>query len=127
MLKKILAIVLLITSFILYGKSSEFLKGENLIMVINGKSSGEFLEYKSFSNYEGLFTSLDKSYNYLELVDNLDAKFVKCEELNGCKNLYFYTNKLPKREVIDGKLINLHVAISEDKISIGTPLIYGGY
>lgn len=127
MLKKILALILLIGSFILYGKSNDFLGNKNLIMVINGKSSGEFVEYKNFLNYDGIFTTVDKDFNYEKFAKNLDAKFVKSEDLNGCKNLYFYTNKLPKREIINGKAVNLHVAISQDKISIGTPIIYGGY
>ena len=44
MLKKILALSLLVLSLVLFGKTNVFINEENKILVINGKSYGEFIK-----------------------------------------------------------------------------------
>ena len=52
---------------------------------------------------------------------------VKQESVDNMTIYYFYDSKLPKFVNIDGKKINLQMAISQSEINIGYPLILNGY
>ena len=92
MLKKFMAIILLLSALLLYPKSIEILNYENLMMCVNGKSQGEFKPYKNYACYDGVYVSFDNDYNYKKLVESLGCNFVKKEEVDGVVSLYYYTN-----------------------------------
>lgn len=128
MVKNILAFlcVLCLTAFI-----APTYMLNNVTVCVNGKSSGDFItEDITFYNLfkrDGVSASLTNDYNYQIIVKKLDAKIVHRFNDGSVNNLYYYTEKLPKKEIINGKAVNLHFAITENNIVVGTPIIYGGY
>lgn len=96
----------------------------------NGKSSGEFVSEVNVSDLfvcDGVSIIKPASYDYLELIEKFKAKKMHSFYDGNVQNLYFYTNKLPKKEIINGCAVNLHVAITNENVIIGSPLIYAGY
>ncbi|MBR2903387.1 MAG: hypothetical protein IKC37_01955 [Clostridia bacterium] len=51
------------------------------------------------------------------------------EEVDGVKSYYASSAYLPKKVVVDGHTVNLHIALPKDKkrAVVGTPIIFGGY
>lgn len=97
----------------------------------NGKSSGIFItenvRISDLFNCDGVSVRLNADYNYKRIIEKLNAKAVHKFFDGELLNLYYYTEKLPKKEIINGKAVNLHFAINADQITVGTPIIYGGY
>lgn len=97
----------------------------------NGKSSGEFIEKEDLPieklfKLDGISISISSS-NYSKAVDYFDAKQVHYFTDGEIKNYYFFSEKLPKCEVINGKKVNFHVAVKGNKVTCGSPIIYYGY
>lgn len=40
---------------------------------------------------------------------------------------YYCSANLPYSVVIDGAVINLHIAVCENSVKVGSPIIFGGY
>lgn len=129
MLKKlgIVCVFLLFSTFVAF--SNCLYLGENVSGVKSGKSSGIITKTISypFNNYMGISKAFNKNYDYNTFLKNKRAKLILVEEIDGVKNYYYYSKKLPKREVVKGKKVNIQVAISSDTVVIGTPIIYGSY
>ena len=49
------------------------------------------------------------------------------ESVCGIDSYYFYSLELPFGIELNGKKVNLHVAVAEDYVAIGTPIIFGGF
>ena len=96
------------------------------------KSSGEFLTVKS-DNYfnligaSGITVYKNADFNYQEFIDSLGAKFIHSFSDGETLNLYFYSEKLLKKEVVFNKKVNVHIAVNKEQMVIGYPFIYYGY
>lgn len=55
------------------------------------------------------------------------AELVFCERAAGVTNYYLYSPLLGEPVDLGGRLVNLHVAVSDTQTAVGTPLIFGGY
>lgn len=64
---------------------------------------------------------------FSELKEYYKAEIVFEEEAAGVHNYYLFSSKLGDPVNLDGKLVNLHIAISAEQTAVGTPLIFGGY
>lgn len=127
---KILTAIISITSVLALSVASINLNS-GFIIAKEGKSSGEFLafngtNYYSLINLDGgcFVIDEDKAFN---AVKTLNAKLVHYFSDGEIENYYFYSEKLPKKEIIAGKKVNVHVAVSKNKTTLGVPLIYYGY
>jgi hypothetical protein len=49
------------------------------------------------------------------------------ESVCGIDSYYFYSSELPFGIQLSGKRVNLHVAITDEYVVIGTPIIFGGF
>ena len=129
MLKKVLATISLVVISILYLSSNSLFFLEDVKVVKGEKSKGNITVERNYPFYEkaGIYKSFDKNFNYKNLLDSLDCKFICEESLDDVKSIYFYSKSLSKFEIIKGEKVNLQIAISKDEIVIGTPIIYGGY
>ena len=61
------------------------------------------------------------------ILNALDADLVFSEKCSEGVNYYAYTSKLKHKKLINGKLVNLQVFVSEEQTVIGTPLIFGSF
>ena len=78
-----------------------FVQGESVQFSLNGESGKKRAE---------------------EIMQDLQA-----ETAGGTQSFYAYSKKLGKSVVINGKKINLHIAVAEDSAVVGTPIIFGGF
>lgn len=61
-------------------------------------------------------------------IKKLKAKIIKTEYLeNGLTCIYAYTKLIGKTVIVDERLVNLQIAIKDNKTTIGWPLIFGSY
>ncbi len=127
--KKLCAILVLVISLCLYLFRNGLFVGEEVQIVKGNKSSGEFYTQVNlpFNEKVGVFKTYNVNYNYFEVIDKYDAKLTHIESVNGVTCYYFYSKKLPFKEIIKNKKVNLQIAVSEETITIGSPIIYGGY
>lgn len=61
------------------------------------------------------------------IADTYGAYPVLKESVCGVDSYYFCANELPMGIDIDGKKVNLHVAVTDEFVTIGTPIIFGGF
>ncbi len=62
-----------------------------------------------------------------ELAEKFEAKLLFTEKACGVTNYYCYSPKLRDFVYLSGCAVNLHIAVSEDRTAVGTPLIFGGF
>lgn len=103
------------------------------VVVSVNSSSGEFYETNryAFSDYlkgNGVCKTYDKNFNYASnIINPLNATIVKTEKIDGIINYYYYSKNLARTVTVDGKRVNLHVAVTSSLITVGYPLIYHAY
>jgi len=62
-----------------------------------------------------------------EIMEQFNAKIMFCENINNINNYYAYSEKIENYIVLNGEKVNLHIAVSIDKTTVGSPIIFGGY
>ena len=62
-----------------------------------------------------------------EMISRYRAKVLFIEEAAGVVNYYCNSPVLGRGVVIDGKRVNLHIAASDTRTAVGTPVIFGGF
>ena len=62
-----------------------------------------------------------------ELIERFHAEILMIEEAAGVMNYYCYSSALDSCIELNGKRVNLHVAVSGDRTAAGTPVIFGGF
>ena len=58
--------------------------------------------------------------------EQFSARLLFTEEVCGVVNYYLYSPRLGEGVVLNGFLVNLHIAVGEEQTAVGTPLIFGG-
>lgn len=96
------------------------------------KSSGNFYiidkeNYYEVLNSAGITVYKSSNFDYSRLVENLNAQLIHVFDDGNTLNLYYYSKKLPKKEIVFNKKVNLHIAITGERTVIGSPFIYYGY
>ncbi len=103
----------------------------NYVYSINGKSGGEFIKGEittdKIFDLDGVSVSLDSSCEIEKTLKLLNAKKVHYFTDGEIENHYFFSEKVHNFEIINGKKVNVHVAIKGDNLTVGSPIIYYGY
>ena len=55
------------------------------------------------------------------------AELVKIERASDTVSYYAYAPYLYKGLEIDGERVNLHIAFGEERVAVGTPILFGGF
>ena len=139
-MKKI-AIVTIVFLVLLSG-----LKVENKFSLLN-YYSGEYIVYtaskttedgvnlgfchmESKPTYEGVMGESMVMYNIEvgAIIKDINARVVKTEYLeDGTTIIYAFTNLINDNVKIDGKVVNFQIAIKDERVVVGWPLILGSY
>lgn len=128
MLKNALCVLLLVVSLLVFSSVSQTERLQSVSYCLNGKSSGVFSQNRcDWAFSEGACYKMQTDFDYLGFIRENDAKLVKVERVDNVTNYYYYSNKIAKKEVVNGNAVNVHVALSNEQILIGIPFIYGGY
>ena len=101
------------------------------IICIGEKSAGTFKELNQATKIE-LLQRCGVSFSAseieaLKIIESANATLVYKSNVNGVENYYYYSPYINGKELVKGKKVNLHVAVSNEKVTVGSPLIYYGY
>ncbi|HBF86918.1 MAG TPA: hypothetical protein DDW54_04480 [Clostridiales bacterium] len=105
--------------FYLYRESS----GCKIVRTTEEKAD-EFIYFKQ--SLKGESAELKDEERAAEIIEKLGAKEVFSESGDGFYNRYYYTPKISRYVILRGRKINLHLAVG-NKVSVGSPLIFGSY
>lgn len=61
------------------------------------------------------------------VIKNYSAEIIKVERVAGTVSYYFFSPVFKNSVTIGGEKINLHIAVNNEQVTMGTPLIYGSY
>ena len=126
MLKKLLGVSVIVLTAVLYLIGVPFIS-KDTVTCIGGKSSGQFVNFPVFYQSDGYQVKLDSEIQAVSFLRKYDCEIVFTENVNGIENYYFYSNKLLKKQVLNGKKVNVHLAVSDNGVILGYPIIYGSY
>lgn len=62
-----------------------------------------------------------------QIESKFHARLLFTEEACGVVNYYYYSPDLGACVYVNGYCVNLHIAVSQSRTAVGTPLIFGGY
>ena len=62
-----------------------------------------------------------------DFISAYDAKLCFAEEIGGTLSFYCYSPRLKGGVILNGRKINLHIAVRAESVAVGTPIIFGGY
>lgn len=105
-------------TFYLYSASSQSLMKTGLGLCDIPRVRGESVCFAFEQDAEELVKSIFDAY---------DAEIAFTESACGVTSYYGYGTELDEPIFLDGKAINLHVAVTESRCAVGTPIIFGGY
>ncbi len=110
------------------GYSNEF-----TLYVQSNSSNCVFRRVNSFGylfnvNVFGESCKVEKSAFILDdFLDKFSAQIVLVEEVDGLTSYYAYSKDIRYLQVINGKKVNLHVAVGENTVTLATPVVYGSF
>ena len=81
-------------------------KGESVTFALNGKESEEALQ---------------------EILHLYNARVLWTEEACGTRSYYCYTKEWNNAIGVGGYAVNLHIALSNERCTVGTPIIFDGF
>ena len=138
MLRKCLTLIFALTTifaFNILNNKPIFSRYSNdfTIYVGNGGSLSKIIEvgylgYLMQDNIKGESCSfVDSEFNLHSFLNEYGAKLVKVECVNEQVSYYAFSPNIKYSQNLFGKKINLHVSIKNDRITVGSPLIYGSF
>lgn len=133
------AVFIFIAAFYLTGISNDKLLFEGANYYTFSASSGgaaktyifeadEAAEFKkNAKNIDGEAAVYLDGFDYEKLLAKLNAKVKLKQTAGGILSIYAYSPKIKKCLSIDGKSVNLHIAVSFDRVCVGSPIIFTSY
>ena len=111
--------------YFLDSPSSQGLRKERLTVGELTRVKGECV-FTDISAYDG-GRYLTKEEIACEIVARYGAEIHFTEEINGVVSYYAYTSNWQDNLYINGVKVNLHIAIGEERLAVGTPIIFDGF
>lgn len=69
----------------------------------------------------------NKEFNIDDFFSSMNAKLLFSEEVDGVKCYYAYSTTIKYLKIVNNQKVNLQVAISNQQIKVGSPIIYGSF
>ena len=107
-------------TFYLYSASSQALQVETLTFSQIFSVKGESVRFS-------LSADSDKRATAEEILSSYGAQILWQETVDGVTSYYAQTPRFSNGVQIQGKKINLHVAVSDTECVVGNPIIFGGF
>ena len=105
------------------GERYEFYTGTSSEEIVLARSPLEKLTLKNLTGESVRY----RGDRVEELLSRFGAEVLFIEEAAGVMNYYCYSPVLKEAVILNGQLINLHIALSCDTTAAGTPIIFGGF
>ena len=75
-----------------------------------------------------LFDDEEEAKRYaIKLIEKTGAHLQKVEYLEEVESYYLFSREFGKSVTVSGRQVNLHIAVSGKRVSVGSPIIFGGY
>lgn len=126
----IFSLIICLLSFSIYSPPTLLNYTDKVLIYTGSNSSNAVVKrvdtgYFSFDKIYGESCSLNLSPQ--EIFDKFDVEVKFCEVAENVVCYYGYSKKFPYRKKINGKVVNVHVAVEGDRVTLGTPIIYGSF
>ena len=99
--------------------------GGKILTVPGGEAKKTKYTLKNISGESVTFSGGEEDIE--EVLKDFDAEVVAVEYVGEIVCCYAYSKKLDKEIEVGGDIINLQIAYSNDNLTVGTPIIFGGY
>jgi hypothetical protein len=138
MLKKCLAFILAIITIFAFNFLNNkplFKKyaDEFIVYVGEGGSLGKIIKVDYFGFLmQGRINGesccfIDADFNLNDFFAEYNAKIVQVESTEDQVSYYAFSPQVKYSQRLFGKKVNLHVSVKKDRITVGSPLIYGSF
>ena len=94
---------------------------------LNGVKTIQKPEYVFCYNLRGESCVVENDYTVAQILKDFNAKVVKTETHDNGTSIYAYSSKIKYKKNLFGSVVNLHVELSNGKITLGSPIIYGSF
>ena len=112
-------------TYFLDSASSQGLQKTTLSLLDMTRVKGECVQTELVAYTDG--KTLSKEDIAEEITQKYNAEVVFFEEVGGILSCYAYVADWSDGVWLYGKKVNLHVAVGEACLSVGTPIIFGGF
>ena len=115
--------------FYLDSPSSQGLRKTELEFVDLPRVKGESVTF-SLLEFEGGRYALNEETRAMlakKIAEKFDAEIFVEERLRERVSYYGYSKRLSGGIWVEGKIVNLHIALGEEVCSVGTPIIFDGF
>ena len=62
-----------------------------------------------------------------EFLSKMQARIMFSEQLSDVVCYYGYSPKIKYLQMVDGEIVNIHIAVRKSCVKVGTPIIYGSF
>lgn len=76
---------------------------------------------------ERTFSDGERTAFVAEILEKYDAEIIIEEACGEVVSYYCYTPNFRERVYVNGKAVNLHIAIAANRAALGVPLVFGGF
>ena len=112
-------------TYFLDSASSQGLQKNSLSLFDLARVKGECVQTEIPAYTDG--RTLTKEEIAGEIIQKYQAEILFSEEVDGVLSYYAYVSAWSDSVWLYGQKVNLHVAVGEACLSVGTPIIFGGY
>lgn len=112
-------------TYFLDSASSQGLRKTELSLAELGRVKGECVQFNLKTYEGGRYETSEKIAQ--SILDKFQAKLLFTEEVGGIVSYYAYTPLWQDGLFLQGERVNLHIALSQTRCVVGTPVIFGGY
>ena len=112
-------------TYFLDSASSQGLRKQTLSIKDLTRVRGECV-FTEVSAYQG-GRDLTKEEIVQEIAGKYDAEILFTEQVDGVVCYYAYTARWQDGLYINGVKINLHIAVGEERLAVGAPIIFDGF
>ena len=107
-------------TFYLDATSSQALRSNEITLTNFHRIRGESVRFERL---------LDKSAEEIamETLALYGAELLFCESACGVQSFYAFSPELFQGVCVNGRIVNLHIAVSEKGVAVGSPMIFDGF
>jgi len=127
------AVLLLVVVCAINGVGSAFCDGKNHVYYFKASSQGGAAYSDEALPAEIIYAELGGESASFDgtTIEEIERKYSAVllfeESASGVDNYYYYSPLFSRFAFIGGRAVNLHVAVRDNSVRVGTPIIFGGY
>lgn len=126
----VVSLIICLLSFSAYSRPKLLNYSDNVLIYTGANSSNATVKrvdagHLSLEKIYGESCLLDLSVE--EIFDKFNVKILFSEVAENVTCYYGYSKIFPYKKKVNGKIVNVHVAVEDGRVTFGTPIIYGSF